>query len=223
MRELKSSSAVYAPTEPLPHETRRRPLRGVGGAAAVAFGVLTVAFAVWAQDRSLIGKEVAIPRHLQDGEEYDLSIPKLIQFGEKLFTAKWTIQEGQGRPDVKGTANGPRLSDPSDPLVFPRNFNRIPGPDSNSCAGCHNEPFVGSGGDRATEVFVLGQRFDFATVGVFGICPQARTLFWTTMCSESASGMSRPSFVRKAALIRYVAAETEKRRKPPVMAIANPV
>jgi len=35
--------------------------------------------------------------------------------------------------------------------------------------------------------------------------------------------MSRPSFVRKAALIRNVAAETEKRRKPPVMAIANPV
>jgi hypothetical protein len=58
----------------------------------VAFGVLILALAVWAQDRSLIGKEVAIPRHLQDGEEYDLSIPRLIQFGEKLFTAKWTIQ-----------------------------------------------------------------------------------------------------------------------------------
>jgi len=164
MREPKSSSGeVYPRTQPLPDGTRRRFLRGVGGAVAVAFGVLTLALAVWAQDRSLIGKEVAIPRHLQDGEEYDLSIPRLIRFGEKLFTAKWTIQEGQGRPNVKGTANGPRLSDPSDPLIFPRNFNRISGPDSNSCAGCHNEPFVGSGGDRATEVFVLGQRFDFAT------------------------------------------------------------
>src|SRR5712691_2469877 len=164
MREPKSSSGeVYPRTQPLPDGTRRRFLRGVGGAVAVAFGVLTLALAVWAQDRSLIGKEVAIPRHLQDGEEYDLSIPKLIQFGEKLFTAKWTIQEGQGRPNVKGTANGPPLSDPSDPLLLPRNFNRISGPDSNSCAGCHNEPFVGSGGDRATEVFVLGQRFDFAT------------------------------------------------------------
>jgi hypothetical protein len=113
--------------------------------------------------RSQIGKEVAIPRHLQDGEEYEVTIPQLIAFGEKLFTAKWTIQEGEGRPNVKGTAAGPPLTDRTEPLVFPRNFNRISGPDSNSCSGCHNEPFVGGGGDRATEVFVLGQRFDFAT------------------------------------------------------------
>ena len=52
---------------------------------------LALALSVSAQDNSLIGKEVAIPRHLQDGEEYELSIPKLIRFGESLFTAKWTI------------------------------------------------------------------------------------------------------------------------------------
>src|SRR5712664_2456086 len=118
----------------------------------------------WAQDdRSQIGKEVAIPRHLQDGEEYQITIPELIAFGEKLFTAKWTIQEGQGRPNTKGTGPAPPLSNPSEPLVIPRNFNRISGPDANSCSGCHNEPFIGGGGDRATEVFVLGQRFDFVT------------------------------------------------------------
>src|ERR1700676_2032927 len=123
-------------------------------------GVVTV----WGQGKqSEIGREVAVPRHLEDGDEYQLSIPQLVAFGEKLFTAKWTVQEGQGRPDVKGTATGPRLSDPSEPLVFPRNFNRLSGPDSNSCAGCHNQPFVGGGGDRAAEVFVLGQRFDFAS------------------------------------------------------------
>jgi hypothetical protein len=116
----------------------------------------------WGQDQSsTIGREVAIPRHLRDGEEYQLTIPQLLAFGEKLFTAKWTIQEGAGRPLAKGT--GALLSDPSDPLIFPRNFNRISGPDSNSCSGCHNEPFVGGGGDRVTSVFVLGQRFDFAT------------------------------------------------------------
>ena len=115
------------------------------------------------EGRSQIGKEVAISRHLQDGEEYQITVPQLVAFGEKLFTAKWTIEEGEGRPNVKGTAAGPRLSDPTEPLVFPRNFNRISGPDSNSCSGCHNEPFIGGGGDRATAVFVLGQRFDFAT------------------------------------------------------------
>jgi Di-haem oxidoreductase, putative peroxidase len=115
--------------------------------------------------RPQIGREVAVPRHLQDGEEYQITIPQLVAFGEKLFTAKWTIQEGQGRPHTKGTGAEPPLSNPSEPLILPRNFNRISGPDANSCSGCHNEPFIGGGGDHVTDVFVLGQRFDFATFG----------------------------------------------------------
>ena len=114
-----------------------------------------------ALDSSQIGREVAIPVHLQDGEEYVLSTHELIEFGKKLFTARWTSQEGAGRPLAKGTGNP--LSDPLSPLVFPRNFNRISGPDTNSCAGCHNLPDIGGGGDIASNVFVLGQRFDFAT------------------------------------------------------------
>ncbi|MGH9437044.1 MAG: hypothetical protein ACRD22_03910 [Terriglobia bacterium] len=34
----------------------------------------------------VIGRKVAIPHHLQDGEEYELSIRRLIAFGENLFT-----------------------------------------------------------------------------------------------------------------------------------------
>lgn len=108
-----------------------------------------------------IGREVSVPRHLQDGEEYRLSVRQLIAFGERLFTARWTIQEGAGRPLSKGIASGGRLSDPTAPLSFPSNFNRLSGPDANSCSGCHNLPFTGGGGDRVTNVFVLGQRFDF--------------------------------------------------------------
>ncbi len=110
-----------------------------------------------------IGREIAISQHLQDGEEFQLSIPELIAFGEKLFTARWTIQEGAGRPLAKGTANGSPLSQSSTPLIFPLNFNRLSGPDANSCSGCHNLPFTGGGGDKVTDVFVLGQRFDFIT------------------------------------------------------------
>jgi len=115
-----------------------------------------------AREPSLIGREVSVPRHLQNDEEFDLPIDRLIQFGQKLFSAKWTIQEGQGRPLSKGT--GDPLVDLLSPLLFPRNFNRLSGPDSNSCSGCHNEPVVGGGGDRVSEVFVLAQRFDFATM-----------------------------------------------------------
>lgn len=110
-----------------------------------------------------IGREVAISRHLRDGEETRLSTEALIAYGEKLFEANWTGEEGGGRPVSKGT--GVPLADPTAPLLFPRNFNRISGPDANSCAGCHNAPFgiAGGGGDIVTNVFVLGQRFDFAT------------------------------------------------------------
>src|SRR5215813_10418340 len=108
-----------------------------------------------------IGVEVAVPVHLQDGQEYTTSIRQLIRFGEQLFTAMWTVQEGAGRPLTKGT--GLPLSDPSSPLVFPRQFNRVSAPDTNSCSGCHNKPIVGGGGDIVGNVFVLAQRFDFAT------------------------------------------------------------
>lgn len=115
------------------------------------------------QTTAMIGREVAIPVHMQDGLEYQVSVATLLRYGEKLFSAKWTSEEGEGRPMVKGTPNGPPLSNPNSPLIFPHNFNRISGPDSNSCSGCHNEPYEGGGGDLATSVFVLGQRFDFLT------------------------------------------------------------
>jgi len=130
----------------------------------ILFAVATSFSVAWATtiiNGTSIGQEVAIPVHLQDGQEYEISVQQLIAFGRKLFTAMWTIQEGAGRPMSKGT--GAPLSDPQDPLIFPRNFNRISGPDTNSCSGCHNKPRIGGGGDIVGNVFVLGQRFDFAT------------------------------------------------------------
>jgi hypothetical protein len=108
-----------------------------------------------------LGRELAVLHHLQNGEEYQGSVGELIEFGRKLFTAMWTSQEGAGRPFTKGTVAS--ISDPNDPLIFPRNFNRISGPDTNSCSGCHNKPDIGGGGDIVGNVFVLAQRFDFAT------------------------------------------------------------
>jgi len=111
---------------------------------------------------SQVGREVAIPAHLQDGEEFNISLPQLIEYGRQLFTAKFTVQDGAGRPMTKG--NGAPISDPSSPLVFPRNFDRVSSPEANACSGCHNAPVVGAGGDRVTEVFVLAQRFDRLTL-----------------------------------------------------------
>src|SRR5262249_26152268 len=131
----------------------------------LAWSVVLLVASLGAAFAAEIGKEVAVPRHLHDGEEFRVSLRELLEHGRRLFTAVWTIQEGGGRPRTK--APGDPLSDtaPAGSLVSPRNFNRISAPDSNSCAGCHNAPFgiPGGGGDIVGNVFVLGQRFDFAT------------------------------------------------------------
>ena len=129
-----------------------------------ALGLAAVLFIVVRNEAAVaqIGREVSIPTHLVNGAEYQMPLLELLDYGKRLFMANWTIQEGAGRPLTKGT--GRELVDPNRPLVFPRNFNRISGPDANSCAGCHNSPngVPGGNGDIVANVFVLGQRFDFA-------------------------------------------------------------
>src|SRR3989441_8622829 len=112
---------------------------------------------------SHIGQEIAVPQHLADDQEFSIPLAALLAHGKLLFNANWTEQEGGGRPLTKGT--GRPLSDPSRPLAGSRAFNRISAPDANSCAGCHNAPYgiSGGGGDFVTNVFLLGQRFDFMT------------------------------------------------------------
>ena len=117
---------------------------------------------VSAADLARLGREVAVLRHLQDGEEYSIPLAELIKHGQILFAANWTIKEGAGRPLTKGNGLG-LIGDK--PLTFPRNMNRVSGPDANSCAGCHNMPFgiTGGGGDFVANVFVIAKRYDFAT------------------------------------------------------------
>src|SRR5262245_355345 len=100
---------------------------GLAGAVAVLHATCPI------QGCTQLGQEVSIPVHLVDGQEFTMSTKDLLAFGQALFTAMWTSSEGQGRPMSKGTGNP--LSDPSSPLVFPRNFNRISSPETNSCSG----------------------------------------------------------------------------------------
>jgi hypothetical protein len=92
--------------------------------AAATFALAASAFA----QSGRIGGEAAVPRHLRDGEEFTRSLPDRIAYGERLFLANWTDQDGGGRPLGKG--NGRPLSDPTRPLRGSRAFNRISGPDA---------------------------------------------------------------------------------------------
>jgi len=112
-------------------------IRGYVAVSMIGFAFALLA-AAQSQQASRIGREVSIPHHLADDDEFNLPTKDLIEYGKKLFMANWTDQEGGGRPLTKGT--GTSLSDPSKPLVGARAWNRISGPDANSCYGCHNQP-----------------------------------------------------------------------------------
>ena len=137
--------------------------RVCAGAAAIALSIGIVVQAGQQSPQSMIGREVAIERHLEDDEEFRTPLLELLEQGRRLFAANWTDQEGGGRPLTKGT--GKQLTDPASRWSACRGFNRISAPDANSCAGCHNLPYgiAGGGGDFVTNVFVLAQRFDFVT------------------------------------------------------------
>ncbi|HKF68687.1 MAG TPA: di-heme oxidoredictase family protein [Vicinamibacterales bacterium] len=174
---------------------------------------LVVVTALTTRTLAQIGVEVAVPVHLQDGQEYTASIRQLIRYGEQLFTAMWTVQEGAGRPLTKGT--GSPLSDPATPLVFPRQFNRVSAPDTNSCSGCHNKPVVGGGGDIVGNVFVLAQRFDFATFDPLDGTPTRgmideigrQSTLQTIANSRKTIGMSGSGFIEM--LARQITADLQ--------------
>ncbi|MBM3766964.1 MAG: thiol oxidoreductase [Acidobacteria bacterium] len=107
-----------------------------------------------------LGVEAGLPARLSSAAP---PIERILPHGRAVFSTTLTEHDGGGRPFTKGT--GRPLSDPSNPISDERAFNRISAPDANSCAGCHNLPYgiTGGGGDFVTNVFVLGQRFDFVT------------------------------------------------------------
>jgi hypothetical protein len=77
------------------------------------------------------------------------SLEDFIAAGRRLFLARFTPLDGGGRPAATGDSK-PTLRDPAHALAF----QRLAGPDANSCAGCHNQPAIGGSGDFAANVFV---------------------------------------------------------------------
>lgn len=130
-------------------------------------GIVASTLIAWSSHAStqepVIGSESALPSHLLNGAEFKLQFGELLEHGRKVFIANWTDQDGAGRPLTDGT--GAHLANPMQRLDGLRAMNRVSGPDSNSCAGCHNMPhaIVGGSGDFASIVFQMAQRFDFVT------------------------------------------------------------
>jgi cytochrome c peroxidase len=164
MMRSPSRLTVLSPPQLALRRPGRRAVRCAVVLALFSWAIVTAHVAAQpAQGRRAIGDERAVVQHLKDGQEFELSVTALVDLGRALFSAAWTEDEGGGRPLTKG--DGQPLADSAKPLSDTRNFNRISGPDANSCQGCHNAPhgIAGGGGDFVTNGFELAQRFDFVT------------------------------------------------------------
>ena len=75
--------------------------------------------------------------------------PALIARGKALFKAKFTTEDGAGRPKATQAIVPTKRKFGVNPA-----FTRTSGPDSNSCFGCHNDPIEGGSGDFVSDVFV---------------------------------------------------------------------
>lgn len=104
-----------------------------------------------------IGEQPAITIHTEqeDIESGSLNLQEILKRGEMLFIVPFNTLDGAGRPESTGTG-APRAR-----REFQENFNRISGPDANSCQGCHNMPRVGGGGDNVANVFVVATNRPF--------------------------------------------------------------
>jgi hypothetical protein len=130
--------------------------------AALAVGTPETA----AQSTSACGdlpEEPVVSQHLeQDDIASDaVTFDALVDHGSLLFAANFNVCDGQGRPATTGGG------DKRDPTGQPAML-RTSAPDSSSCAGCHNQPRSGGGGDFVANVFVLAQTLDPVTESVNG-------------------------------------------------------
>jgi hypothetical protein len=138
---------------------------------AISLALLTAAVrsAAPAQARKLrvtpYVERPVLPGHVDqtDIDTGHVDLPALLRAGARLFEARFNKLDGQGRPAATGDSKPTKRASNGPP-----EFIRTSGPDANSCAGCHNQPRVGGGGDVAANVFALAQFLDPVTESVSG-------------------------------------------------------
>ena len=130
-------------------------------AAAVlsALGVIGCGGGAEAAEQVVIGDAPALGLHTDqaDIEQGRLELDEIIDRGRELFVVSFNTLDGAGRPETTDVGD----SNTRSPRMFPDNFNRISGPDANTCAVCHHLPRLGGGGDNAVNVFTDAERLPF--------------------------------------------------------------
>lgn len=91
----------------------------------------------------------------------EVEVNRALAFGRDLFDARWTVEDGAGRP-LASAAEIPTRRRPSETPAF---F-RTSGPDAAACGGCHLQPVLGGAGEFAMNAFIAPQdlEWDFQSV-----------------------------------------------------------
>ena len=120
----------------------------IGFLVSIALTCLVAASALQAAswDEKVFSSHVDFAAVASAGET---AIPALIARGRELFKAKFTLEDGAGRPKATQAIVPTKRKRGTNPA-----FTRTSGPDAISCAGCHNDPVTGGAGDFVANVFV---------------------------------------------------------------------
>ena len=97
-----------------------------------------------------LGEHVELgERHRSDGPLDPDALAALLASGEHLFTARFTTEDGAGRPLATQAILPTKRR-----RAARTEFSRTAGLDANACASCHHAPAVGGAGDFSANVFV---------------------------------------------------------------------
>lgn len=115
-----------------------------------------IAFVLWVSHGLVLAdNEPWLDQHLQanfqlpKGEVSAEQLEQIRDYGELLFKARFTREEGAGRPKATQAIIPTKRK-----RVSEFTFSRTAGLDAAACAGCHSEPKLGGAGDFAANVFV---------------------------------------------------------------------
>lgn len=127
----------------MPHDSLRAAL-----AAMALLGLTQFAGAgepAWSERALPSHVDPALTGHRLDRDE----LKRLRDAGEHLFTAKFTLADGAGRPNATQAITPVKRKRPGKAM-----FVRTAGLDANACSSCHSEPSPGGAGNFAANVFV---------------------------------------------------------------------
>lgn len=136
--------------------------------------IVTIAAPTKQCSPDLVGEDPIVPHSIEQADinSRAVSFDAIARHGRLLFTAKFNVCDGRGRPETTGAGDKrsvPTVSQEGEPLSVNQIAKlRTSAPDADSCAGCHNDPEIGGAGDFVANVFVLAQALDPVTLSISG-------------------------------------------------------